>query len=407
MAVPVPKKRISSELPSGFFLEYAGKKSLQEIEDRKPCNYTISEKFQGIPNRLYHGDNISALATLCSLKDICGHVKLVYIDPPYATAAAFESRTQQHAYDDTLIGPEFIETLRERIVFLHKILSEDGSIYIHIDSRMVFYVKIVLDEVFGPQNFRNCITRQKCNPKNYTRKTYGNILDYILFYSKSSNYRWNRSLVSWEQERAEKEYQYTDENGRKYKKVPVHAPGVRNGDTGKEWRGKLPPPGKHWQYTPAKLDEMDANGDIYWSPTGNPRRKIYLEESDGIPVQDIWSDVKDAYNQNIRITGYPTEKNIDLLRRIIKASSNPGDLVLDCYAGSGTTLVAASELGRRWIGVDQSEEAIKTILHRFENGTSAMGDFVTNKKNENIFELKIDRISDFTMYTEDKSPTFE
>src|SRR5256885_16704022 len=121
---------------------------------------------------------------------------------------------------------------------------------------------------------------------------------------------------------------------------------------------------------------MDDRGEIYWSPTGNPRRKIYRDASRGIPVQDLWMGFKDAHNQNIRITGYPTEKNPDLLKRIIEASSNPGDLVLDCYSGSGTTLAVSSELERHWIGVDSSAEAITTTLERFARGTQLMGDFV-------------------------------
>ncbi len=108
----------------------------------------------------------------------------------------------------------------------------------------------------------------------------------------------------------------------------------------------LPPPGKHWQFTPQTLEEMDARGEIYWSPTGNPRRKVYLDESVGVTVQDIWLDFKDAHNQNVRITGYPTEKNPDLLALIVRASSHAGDIVLDCFSGSGTTLDAASQLGR-------------------------------------------------------------
>jgi endonuclease III-like uncharacterized protein len=159
-------------------------------------------------------------------------------------------------------------------------------------------------------------------------------------------------------------------------KVPVHAPGVRHGETGQPWRGKLPPPGKHWQYLPSTLDEMDARGEIYWSPTGNPRRKVYLDESEGVGVQDIWLDLLDAHNQNIKITGYPTEKNPELLRRIIQSSSNEGDLVLDSFSGSGTALAVAHELNRKWIGIDNSVEAIDTTLHRFTFGLQPMGDYV-------------------------------
>lgn len=234
-----------------------------------------------------------------------------------------------------------------------------------------------MDEIFGKSNFRNWITRRKSSHKNYTRKQYGNIADYILFYTKSDHYVWNRPIESWTDERAAKEYTQIEEGtGRRYKKVPIHAPGVRNGATGGPWRGMLPPPGKHWQYTPDKLDEMDARGEIYWSPNGNPRRKIYLDASEGVPIQDIWYEFRDAQNQNARITGYPTEKNPAMLGLIIGASSNPDDLVLDCFAGSGTTLAEAHKLGRRWLGVDNSPEALTTMLRRFAFGAMPMGDFV-------------------------------
>jgi adenine-specific DNA-methyltransferase len=146
------------------------------------------------------------------------------------------------------------------------------------------------------------------------------------------------------------------------------------------WRGMMPPEGKHWQFTPDKLDELDKNGEIYWSSTGNPRRKVYLDESNGIAVQDIWLDYLDINNQNTQTTGYPTEKNIDMLKRIILASSNEGDLVMDCFAGSGTTLVAADELKRNWIGIDIGNEAIKVMLNRFQNGTQTLDEHIGNKK---------------------------
>jgi adenine-specific DNA-methyltransferase len=246
-------------------------------------------------------------------------------------------------------------------------------------SRAKFNYFLAIDISYTSFYIRNLITRKKCNPKNYTRKTYGNISDYILFYTKTDNYIWHRPLDAWTEERANKEYPCIDrKTGRRYKKVPVHAPGIRNGETGKAWKGKLPPPGKHWQFPPQTLDEMDARGEIYWSPTGNPRRKIYLDSSNGVPVQDIWLDTRDAHNQNIDITGYPTEKNPDVLARIITASSNEDDIVLDCFSGSGTTLAVASQLHRRWIGIDNSLEAITTTLKRLETGLEPMGDFVNN-----------------------------
>jgi len=140
----------------------------------------------------------------------------------------------------------------------------------------------------------------------------------------------------------------------------------------------MPPAGKHWQFTPDKLDAFDARGEIYWSKAGNPRRKVFLDESKGLAAQDIWLDYLDINNQNTQTTGYPTEKNIEMLKRIILASSNKGDLVMDCFAGSGTTLAAAEELERSWLGVDVGSEAIRIILNRFQNGTTTLDEYHRN-----------------------------
>lgn len=333
-----------------------------------------------VANYLCYGDNLPFLAAMLRNPNISGQARLVYIDPPYATGGIFQSRAQEDSYEDLLAGAHYVEFIRERLILLRELLADNGSIYVHLDKNMAFPIKLVMDEVFGVKNFRSWITRRKCNPKNYTRRTYGNVSDYILFYTKSDDYVWHRPVEGWSAVGIAKEYQYTEKDGRRYKKVPVHAPGVRNGETGQPWRGTLPPPGKHWQYRPSTLDEMDARGDIYWSPNGNPRRKVYLDDSDGVPVQDIWLDLPDAHNQNIEITGYPTEKNPAMLARIIEASSNPGDLVLDCFCGSGTILEVASRLKRRWIGIDNSLQAITTTMRRFATGTQRMGDFVSPVK---------------------------
>jgi len=371
--------------PGDIALSYPGKKPADAILATPPAKLTRAWPVtpSSAPNALYFGENLSVLAALLREPGVRGKVRLVYIDPPYATRSVFQSRKQADAYHDLLGGADYLEFLRERLILLRELLADDGSIYVHLDENMAFQAKVLMDEIFGPGNFRNWLTRKKCNPKNYTRKTYGNVADYILFYTKSDDYVWHRPVEAWTDERAAREYNYIEPGtGRRYKKVPVHAPGVRNGETGKTWRGKLPPPGKHWQYPPRTLDAMDARGEIYWSPTGNPRRKIYLDQSSGVPVQDIWLEFRDAHNQNIRITGYPTEKNPALLARIIEASSNPGDFVLDCFAGSGTTLETAHRLGRRWLGVDNSPEAIRTTLARFAKGVEPMGDFVHRLESE-------------------------
>lgn len=139
-------------------------------------------------NRLYYGDNLPILASLLYASSIRGKVRLIYIDPPFATKSVFQSRAQADAYCDLLAGAHYVEFIRERLILLRELLAEDGSIYVHLDENMAFHIKIIMDEIFGPGNFRNWITRKKCNPKNYTRKTYGNISDFIIFYTKSDNY---------------------------------------------------------------------------------------------------------------------------------------------------------------------------------------------------------------------------
>lgn len=333
--------------------------------------------------RLYHADNLDVLNFLVKDDDLCGKVNLIYIDPPYNTGGAFETKDFKHAYNDNFTTEGYLDFMKPRLTLMHRLLSPSGSIYVHLDCNMLFHVKILMDSIFGERNFRGMITRKKCKSKNFTRTTYGNISDYILFYTKSESPVWNRPYEDWDEKKVLKEYPFVEEGtGRRHKRVPCHAPGTRNGATGEPWRGMMPPEGKHWQYTPEKLEEMDARGEIYWSSNGNPRRKVYLDQSKGKPVQDIWLDFLDVNNQNTCLTGYPTEKNLDMLKRIIEASSNPGDLVLDCFAGSGTTLIAADELGRQWIGADIGDESIKVIRDRFANGTKPIGDYVPKKRKQ-------------------------
>lgn len=376
---------ISNESYDGdcsYEISYPGKITEKDIlKHEKDSHYETI--FNGdSSNKIFFGDNLDVLRQLSSDLEIKNKIKLIYIDPPYGTNSVFQSRNQKSSYKDDLIGSHYLEFIRRRLIFMRELLSPDGSIYMHLDGNMAFQIKVIMDEVFGAKNFRGFITRKKCSNKNSTRKTYGNISDYIIFYSKNEDFTWQRATVAWSDDKMKKEYPCIDEaTGRRYKKVPIHAPGTRNGETGKEWKGMMPPPGKHWQYIPTRLTEFDNAGDIYWSANGNPRRKLFFDKDKGIPVQDIWMDVQDSLNQNIKITGYPTEKNPYLLERIINASSNKGDIVLDCFAGSGTTLDVAEQLGRKYIGVDNSSEAIFNIVKRFIVGLEDMGDFVNKRKN--------------------------
>ena len=157
-------------------------------------------------NVFYWGDNFDVMLQMLSESKYKGKIKLVYIDPPFATKGTFKSKNQTHAYSDVLSGGQFIEFLRKRLILLKELLADDGSIYLHLDNNMAFTMKIIMDEVFGEQNFRAFITRRKCSNKNYTKNTYGNVSDYILFYSKSAKYIWNRPLAPWEEQKIIKEY---------------------------------------------------------------------------------------------------------------------------------------------------------------------------------------------------------
>lgn len=336
-------------------------------------------------NSFVLGDNLSVLNALRAQNQ---KVRLFYLDPPYGTGFDFQSRDLEHAYCDSMGTATYVEFMRRRLIVMKELLADDGSIYVHIGHQMLGHMKIIMDEIFGADNCRNIISRRKCSSKNFTRNQYANVNDFILFYSKSNNYVWNQPGTNPDEAWIQKEYPKRDKLGRRYKLVPVHAPGTRNGETGESWRGMMPPPGKHWQYTPSKLEEFDRNGDIHWSRNGNPRRKVYWSSDKKMALTDYWDQFRDAYHQSIKITGYPTEKNFDMLKMIIGASSNPGDLVIDPFCGSGTTIHAARDLGRDYIGIDASFTAAKTTLKRLKHGLQAMGDYVKGREG-NIIELQL------------------
>ncbi|MFO8056864.1 MAG: site-specific DNA-methyltransferase [bacterium] len=326
----------------------------------------VQEKDDNGISRLYHGDNLKILSELKKDREVFGKVRLVYIDPPFGTRQNFtfangrhstisRARGGENAYQDMLSGKEYLEFLRPRLSLLKDLLAEDGSIYVHIDCKAGHYVKVLMDEIFGENNFRNDITRIKCNPKNFKRNGYGNVKDMILFYSRGKKPVWNPPTEPFLYEDLVRLFPKIDQEGNRYTTTPLHAPGeTRDGPSGKKWKGMKPPPGRHWRYSPDVLSELDENGHIEWSSTGNPRKKKFADEAEaaGKYLQDVWVFKDPAY------PSYPTEKNPEMLKVIVKASSNPGDLVLDCFCGSGTALAAANELGRQWIGIDASESAV-------------------------------------------------
>jgi adenine-specific DNA-methyltransferase len=351
-------------------LNYKNKKDIDRILNKTEM-VKFNQEFVAGKNYLIQGDNLQVLKTLVYKYNV--KVDLIYIDPPFATNNIFrigEKRANtissnlndKIAYCDNLKGSDFLEFLRERLILAKEILSEEGSIYLHIDYKIGHYVKIIMDEIFGMENFRNDITRIKCNPKNFERNAYGNVKDLILFYSKSKKNIWNNPLVPYSDDDIENLFTKKDLNGRRYTTIPLHAPGeTKNGATSQEFKGIKPPAGRHWRCAPEELEELDKKGLIEWSKNGVPRKIIYADEKQGKKMQDIWEYKDPQYPE------YPTEKNLDLLKNIITASSNENSYVLDFFCGSGTTLLAANSLNRKWIGVDCSSTAIQTAQKRLLN----------------------------------------
>ncbi len=362
-------------------------------------------------NLLLQSENIIGLNYLLNDLDLSGKIDLVYIDPPFATGSNFtitngrattisNSKNGKIAYSDKLKGEDFIDFLRQRLILLKELLSDKGSIYLHIDYKIGHYVKVLMDDIFGIDNFRNDITRIKCNPKNFDRIGYGNIKDMILFYSKTKNPIWNEPRESYSEKDIDVLFPKKNSDGRRYTTVPIHAPGeTQNGNSNKPFKGKLPPVGRHWRVDIETLEKWDKSGLIEWSQTGNPRKIIYEDEREGKRVQDIW-EFKDP-----QYPSYPTEKNQDLLNLIIKTSSNQDSIVLDCFCGSGTTLKAANELGRKWIGIDKSDEAVKATINRLKNIKEDL--FVTNKTYDFINLTKMEFNSAENMLSQNENIPIE
>ena len=252
-----------------MYLFYDNKKPEKEVRKSTEAVALRTAEVHGESHgnsQLLQGDNIRIMKTLL---EEGVKVDLVYIDPPFArnttfrtskerTATVSSSRSDEIAYHDKRTGEEFLEFLRERLILLRELLTLTGSIYVHIDDKIGHYVKILMDEVFGRQNFRNDISRIKSNPKNFSRLAYGNIKDVILFYTKSEKSTWNEPKRDAPEESIVRLFPKTDKVGRHYTTNPLHAPGeTKDGRSGKPWKGILPPRGRHWRYSQAVLDQLE------------------------------------------------------------------------------------------------------------------------------------------------------
>ena len=350
-------------------------------ERQRSLDFFTADRPADWRNRLIWGDKKYVLPSL--LGEFEGQVDLIYIDPPFATGADFSftaavpgtgenfdkepSVIEQKAYRDTWGRgfDSYLQWFYEMAASFVDLLSPTGSLYVHLEPGVAQLVKVLLDELFPVGAFRNEIAWKRTTAHSSANR-YGPVHDSLLFYTKSDTFTWNKGFHA-QDGAAKGHYKRIDESGRNWEPGELTAPGVRRGQTGEAWRGFNPTNmGRHWSRTPNELDQLDAEGKIYWPAKKGawPRLIRYLDEVQGVAWQDVWTDIPPVNMSAIERVGYPTQKPVALLERIISASSNPGDLVLDCVCGSGTTPIAAESLGRRWIAADLGRFAVHTTRKR-------------------------------------------
>jgi len=333
---------------------------------------------------LYHGDNKDVLANLLA-NGFRGKVKLIYIDPPFDSGADYVRSVQlrgakgnvkidgedytlgeQVQYSDIWANDNYLQFMYERLLLLRELMSDDATLYLHCDWRKHHHLRCLVDEVFGADNFVSEVIWKRTSAHSNTtqgNKSFGSINDVILVVGKSDQYTFNIQYTPYGGEYLKK-YNLMDEDGRKYQLFDITGPGgAEKGNPYYELMGLK----RHWRFSQKNAEDLIKQGRIVQpKPGGMPRYKRYLDEMQGLPLQNIWEDISPVNSQALDRSGYPTQKPDSVLERIIKVSSNPGDLVLDCFVGSGTTAVVAQQLGRRWIGCDINKGAIQTTAKRIQ-----------------------------------------
>jgi len=367
-------------------------------------------------NLLYYGDNLDVLRR--HVKDET--IDLVYLDPPFNSNASYnvlfaeqngaQAAAQIKAFEDTwkwdeaaakayqevveaggkasqtlqsfrmVLGDSnmlaYLAMMAPRLMELRRVMKPTASIYLHCDPTASHYLKLLMDAVFGGENYRNEIVWQRTNVHNAAGQ-YGRIHDIIFFYTKGGEYTWNSVTMPYGSAQAKRYHR--DEQGRLYTGQDLTA-SRPDSDSGKfEWRGTMPPPSRGWGYTEEQLEKWWAEGRILTKRDGAPRMdglRVYFDEMPGKSLQSVWTDIPRIPNTSRERLGYPTQKPEALLERIMQASSNEGDTVLDPFCGCGTTIAAAQHLNRRWIGIDITHLAITLIKHRLRD---TFGDQVAYK----------------------------
>ncbi len=362
-------------------------------------------------NTLFYGDNLPILRDYFPDQS----VDLVYLDPPFNSnrnynvlfkdESGLSSEAQIRAFEDTwhwpnarplydeltldprtpervartldalhtIIGANqmmaYLVMMTARLIELHRVLKPTGSLYLHCDPTASHYLKIILDTAFRPDWFRNQITWKRTSAHANVGKRYAVVQDHLLFYTKGNEWTWNQIYLPYSDDYINSHYgQIEPETGRRFTTRDLTA-SMQRASSGQlyDWKGFRPPPSRCWAYTEEKMQEFEDEGRLVYSPRGMPRLKLYLDEMRGTPADDLWTDIFPVNSQAAERLGYPTQKPLALLERIISASSNPGDIVLDPFCGCGTAVAAAHQLERRWIGIDVTHLSITLMKSRLKD----------------------------------------
>jgi DNA modification methylase len=394
------------EATKDYRLVYKGKARKEDIIAQTPAaplqlvrSFNTDHPFEDDwRNMLIFGDNLLALKTL--YEDQRGEnryrtknkIKLIYIDPPFATKQDF-MKDREKAYRDKIIGAQFIEFLRKRLILMREVLADDGSIYVHLDWKKGHYIKAVMDEVFGEFNFQNQVVWKRTSAHSDS-KTFGNTHDLILIYKKSDSAVFFPQHVGYSQAYIETRYKHKDPDGRRFADDNLIGTGLRGGGYEYEWKGVA----KNWRCPKSTMERYEKEDRLYYTKQGVARIKRYFDElPGGVAPSDVWLDVFPVNSQASERMSYPTQKPETMLERIVASSSTQNNIILDAFAGSGTTLAVAEKLNRRWIGMDCGKLSIYTIQKRMLNLTTKIG---SAKKDE---RRDYDRVSDFEEHSKAKS----
>ena len=360
-------------------------------------------------NHLYYGDNLDVLRRYIADES----VDLVYLDPPFNSNATYNVLFAEHsgekaasqikAFEDTwtwdaeaarsyfetvqaggsignalqafytLLGDSnimaYLAMMAPRLVELRRVLKPTGSIYLHCDPTASHYLKLLMDAVFGAERFLGEVIWKRTSAHSSAKRP-GPIHDVLLLYSKTDAYVWNPQYQPYDPEYIDLFFEMRDADGRQWKRCDLTGAGTRNGATGQPWRGiDITAKGRHWAYPPDELDRLDALGRVHWPAKegGMPRLKQYVEDMPGVPLQDMWTDIRPIHNLAAERLGYPTQKPEPLLERIILSGTAEGDVVLDPFCGCGTAIAVAHRLKRRWVGIDITHLAVNLMKHRLLN----------------------------------------